>query len=96
MRKVKLGWYVWMLRSERKSQHKDPGSKSEPGAPYALLWFVKVGKPASSPLIFGATCRHRLMQTKKNVAPTKIAPRVATQYAATGQVGHLFSGASCL
>jgi hypothetical protein len=45
MRKVKLGWYVWMLRSEGKSQPQDPGSKSEPGAPSALLWFVRVGKP---------------------------------------------------
>ena len=42
MRKVKLGWYVWMLRSERKVQTQDPGSKSEPGAPSALLWFVNV------------------------------------------------------
>jgi hypothetical protein len=36
-RKVKFGWYVRMLRSERRSQPQDPGSKSEPGAPSAYF-----------------------------------------------------------
>jgi hypothetical protein len=39
-----------MLKSERKSQPQDPGSKSEPGAPSAFVWLVNERK-SSRPVV---------------------------------------------